>query len=97
MAFLLERFDVVKQHYDGTGIFHYHDNVSTSTADPTSGKTGDAIATIVAANYFNPVIDQLALGSVIIVSTEAACKLCVVTGLYDTDGKTPKVVLTAAA
>lgn len=97
MAFQLQRFDVIKQHYDGTGIFHYHDNVSTTVADPTSGKTGDALATIVANNYFNPVVDQLAIGSLILISTDLACRVCVVTGLYDTDGKTPKVVLTAAS
>ena len=88
MAFQLANFDVIKQHYDKTGLFHYHESV---------GATGDAITAIIAANFFNPVIDQLAIGSVIIVSTPAACKVVVVTGLYDVDGTTPKVVVTAAA
>ena len=96
MAFQLANFDVIKQHYDKTGLFHYHESVG-ATADPTTGRTGDAIAAIIAASFFNPVIDQLAIGSVIIVSTPAACKVVVVTGLYDTDKTTPKVVVTAAA
>lgn len=94
MAFQLANFDVIKQHYDKTGLFHYHESVG-ATADPTTGRTGDAISAIIAANYFNPVIDQLAIGAVIIISTSVAVKVAVVTGLYDTDGTTPKVVVAA--
>ena len=96
MAFQLANFDVIKQHYDKTGLFHYHESVG-APADPTTGRTGDTISAIIAANYFNPVIDQLAIGSVIIISTTLACKVVVVTDLYDTDRTTPKVVVTAAA
>ena len=96
MAFQLANFDVIKQHYDKTGLFHYHESVG-ATADPTTGRTGDTMTAITTAKYFNPVVDQLALGSVIIISTTLACKVVVVTGLYDTDGTTPKVVVTAAA
>lgn len=97
MAFQLERFDVVKQHYDGTGLFIYHDTVGAGNTDPTSGKAGDAIATIAAEGFFNTVADQLAIGSVIIVATTAAVKLYVVTGVVDKTTNKPKVVLTAAA
>lgn len=95
MAFQLSSFDVLKQHYDGTGLFHYHDSVDPAKADPTTGRKGDALATIATAGFFNPVVDQLAIGSLIIVSTIAACGVYVVTKLYDTDDTTPEVTLTA--
>lgn len=84
MAFQLSCFDVIKQHYDGSGIFHYHDTVDPAKADPTSGRKGDAITAIAANGFFNPVIDQLVLGSVIIISTISACAVYVVTGLENT-------------
>lgn len=93
MAFQLANFDVIKQHYDKTGLYHYHETVGTSDTDPTTKRSGDAIATIMAANYFNPVADQLAIGSIIIVSTPLAVNVGVVTGVVDADGDT-KIVLT---
>lgn len=107
MAFQLSCFDVVKQHYDGSGIFHYHDTVDSTKADPTSGRKGDTVATIAADGFFNPVIDQLGLGSVIIISTIAGCGVYVVTGLTGTETvgegtaattvTVPKVKLTKAS
>ena len=97
MAFQLANFDLIKQHYDGTGLFHYHESVKKTDTDPTTKRKGDDLATITAAEFFNPVYDQLAVGSVIIVSTPEAVETHVVTAVYDTDGTTPKVTLNAAA
>ena len=40
MAFKLERFDIIKQNYDNTGIYFYHDTVGPGTT--AAPKDGDA-------------------------------------------------------
>lgn len=86
MAFLMERFDIVKQYADKTGLYVYHDTVGSKT-DPTSGVAGDLMAAVKTANFFNPVADILqVVGALIMVTTTDGAALFRVTKVY-TDGK----------
>lgn len=83
MAFKLERFDILKQNYDKTGLYIYHDTVGAA-----DGADGDALATILADDFFNPVVEELAdLGGVIIVTAIDGVALVKVTQLYDAEGE----------
>lgn len=83
MAFKLERFDIIKQNYDKTGLYFYHDTVGAA-----NGADGDALATILADDFFNPVVEELAdLGGVIIVTATDGVALVKVTQLYDAGGE----------
>lgn len=86
MAFLMERFDIIKQYADKTGLYVYHDTVGGKT-DPTSGVAGDLIAAIKANNFFNPVADILQVpGALIMVTATDGAALFKVTKVY-TAGK----------
>lgn len=86
MAFLMERFDIVKQYADKTGLYVYHDTVG-GKADPTSGVQGDLMAAIKTANFFNPVADILQVpGAMIIVSATDGAAVFKVTKVF-TAGK----------
>lgn len=86
MAFLMERFDIVKQYADKTGLYVYHDTVG-GKADPTSKVQGDLIAAIKTNNFFNPVADILQVpGALIMVTATDGAALFRVTKVY-TAGK----------
>lgn len=86
MAFLMERFDIVKQYADKTGLYVYHDTVGSKT-DATSGVAGDLMAAVKTANFFNPVADILQVpGALIMVTTTDGAALFKVTKVY-TSGK----------
>lgn len=90
MAFKLERFDILKQNYDKTGLFFYHDTVGTAG-------DGNALATIVADDFFNGVVDELAeVGAIIFVSAVDGAGVYTVTQLYDENGEVEVKVTTAA-
>ena len=94
MAFLMERFDIVKQYADKTGLYVYHDTVGGKT-DPTSGVAGDLIEAIKTNNFFNPVADILQVpGALIMVTATDGAALFRVTEVY-TAGK-PTVKITEA-
>ncbi len=82
MAFKMERFDILKQNYDKTGLFFYHDTVGTANSG-----TGNTLAQITAEDFFNPVVEELSeLGALIFVSATDGAGLYKVTQLYDGDG-----------
>lgn len=96
MAFDLGRFDVIKQNYDKTGLYMYHDTVGTAT-DPSTKVAGDLKAAIAAAGFFNPVAETLqAPGGIIIVTATDGGGVYRVTGVYGEDGK-PNVTVAALA
>ena len=70
---MLERFDIIKQHHDKTGLYMYHDTVGAAT-DPSSKVAGNLIADIVADNFFNSVADILQVpgGLIYITATDGA-------------------------
>ena len=91
MTFLLERFDVIKQNHDKTGIYLYHDTVGTAT-DPTSKTAGNLIATIIADNFFNKVADILQVpGGLIYVTATDGAGIYRVTQVYDATTKAAAV------
>lgn len=84
MVFKLERFDILKQNYDKTGLFFYHDTVGTANSG-----NGNTLAQITATDFFNPVVDELAeVGALIFVSTVDGAGLYKVTQLVDGNGDT---------
>ena len=44
MTFALERFDIVKQNYDKSGLYIYHDTVGKGNTDPNSKIAGNSLA-----------------------------------------------------
>ena len=83
MAFLLERFDIIKQHHDKTGIYMYHDTVGAAT-DPSSNTAGSLIGAIVADNFFNSVADVLQVpGGLIYVTATDGAGIYKVTQVYN--------------
>lgn len=83
MAFLLERFDIIKQHHDKTGIYMYHDTVGATT-DPVSKVAGSLIAAIVASGFFNPIADVLQVpGGLIYVTATDGAGIYKVTQVYN--------------
>jgi hypothetical protein len=97
MAFLLERFDVIKQNYDKTGLYMYHDTVGTTAEDPSSGVKGDLLATITAANFFNAVAETLQVpGALIMITATDGAGLYKVTQVYDSSTGKPAVTVVAA-
>jgi hypothetical protein len=83
MAFLLERFDIIKQHHDKTGLYMYHDTVGATT-DPSSKVAGSLIAAIVADNFFNSVADTLQVpGGLIYVTATDGAGIYKVTQVYN--------------
>jgi len=83
MAFLLERFDILKQHHDKTGIYMYHDTVGAVT-DPSSKTAGDLVAAIVADNFFNKVADILQVpGGLIYVAATNGAGIYRITQVYN--------------
>lgn len=92
MAFKMERFDILKQNYDKTGLFFYHDTVGTANSGD-----GNTLAQIVADDFFNGVVDELAeVGAIIFVSAVDGAGVYTVTQLYDGDGEVEVKVTTAA-
>lgn len=90
MAFKMERFDILKQNYDKTGLFFYHDTVGTANSGD-----GNTLAQITAEDFFNPVVEELSeLGALIFVSATDGAGLYKVTQLYD-DG-VPEVTVAPA-
>lgn len=88
----MERFDILKQNYDKTGLFFYHDTVGT--ADDGDGNT---LAQITATDFFNGVVNELAeIGALIFISATDGAGLYKVTQLYDGDGDVEVVVANAA-
>lgn len=84
MGFKLERFDILKQNYDKTGLFFYHDTVGTA-----NNGDGNTLAQITATDFFNSVVDELAeVGALIFVSTVDGAGLYKVTQLVDGNGDT---------
>lgn len=91
MAFLLSRFDIIKQNYDSTGLYLYHDTVGNKL-DPISEVEGDLLATIKADGFFNDVASILQKpGGLILVSTTDGGGLFKVTQVYNTGTTVPAV------
>ena len=67
MTFALERFDIVKQNYDKSGLYIYHDTVGKGNTDPNSKIAGNSLAEIAADNFFNPVAEELQVPGGIII------------------------------
>lgn len=96
MTFTLERFDIVKQNYDKSGLYIYHDTVGKDNIDPNSKKAGNNLAEIAADNFFNPVAEELQVpGGIIIVTATDGIGIYNVNQVYDTTTKAPAVKLTA--
>lgn len=96
MAFLMERFDIVKQYADKTGLYVYHDTVGSKT-DPTSKVQGDLIAAIKTNNFFNPVADILQVpGALIMVTATDGAALFKVTQVYDSSSGAAAVQIAEA-
>lgn len=84
MAFLLERFDIIKQNHDKTGLYLYHDTVGTAAADPSSKVAGNTIAQVIADEFFNAVADILQVpGGLIYVTTTDGAGIYKVTQVYN--------------
>lgn len=102
MAFLLERFDVIKQNYDKTGLYMYHDTVGATAEgataeDPSSGVKGDLLATITADNFFNAVAETLQVpGALIMITAIDGAGLYRVAQVYDKSTDKPAVKVVAA-
>lgn len=97
MAFLLERFDIIKQNHDKTGLYLYHDTVGTSAADPSSKVAGNTIAQVIADGFFNAVADVLQVsGGLIYVTTTDGAGIYKVTQVYDATTKAAAVKVTYA-
>lgn len=96
MAFLMERFDIIKQYADKTGLYLYHDTVG-SKEDPTSKTQGDLIAAIKADNFFNAVADILQVpGAIIIVTATDGAAVFKVTEVFDSGSGAPAVKVAEA-
>lgn len=90
MAFKLERFDILKQNYDKTGLFFYHDTVGTA-----NNGDGNTLAQITATDFFNSVVNELAeVGALIFISATDGAGLYQVTQLYDGNGEVEVKVAT---
>ena len=86
MVFTFERFDIIKQNHDKTGLYLYHDTVGATT-DPSSKKAGNVIAEVVANGFFNPAADILQVpGGLIYVTTTDGAGIYKVTQVYDSNG-----------
>lgn len=97
MAFLLERFDVIKQNYDKTGLYMYHDTVGATAEDPSSGVKGDLLAAITVANFFNAVAETLQVpGALIMITATDGAGLYRVAQVYDSSTGKPAVKIVAA-
>lgn len=95
MTFALERFDIVKQNYDKSGLYIYHDTVGKGNTDPNSKIAGNSLAEIAADNFFNPVAEELQVpGGIIIITTTDGIGVYNVNQVYDVT-KAPAVKLTA--
>lgn len=91
MTFLLSRFDIIKQNYDSTGLYLYHDTVGNKL-DPISEVEGDLLATIKADNFFNDVAGILQKpGGLILVSATDGGGLFKVTQVYNAGTTVPAV------
>ena len=96
MTFALERFDIVKQNYDKSGLYIYHDTVGKDNIDPNSKKAGNNLAEIAADNFFNPVAEELQVpGGIIIITATDGIGVYNVNQVYDATTKAPAVKLTA--
>lgn len=95
MTFALERFDIVKQNYDKSGLYIYHDTVGKGNTDPNSKIAGNSLAEIAADNFFNPVAEELQVpGGIIIITATDGIGVYNVNQVYDVT-KAPAVKLTA--
>ena len=95
MTFALERFDIVKQNYDKSGLYIYHDTVGKGNTDPNSKIAGNSLAEIAADNFFNPVAEELQVpGGIIIITATDGIGVYNVNQVYD-GTKAPAVKLTA--
>ena len=95
MTFALERFDIVKQNYDKSGLYIYHDTVGKGNTDPNSKIAGNSLAEIAADNFFNPVAEELQVpGGIIIITATDGIGIYNVNQVYD-GTKAPAVKLTA--
>lgn len=95
MTFALERFDIVKQNYDKSGLYIYHDTVGKGNTDPNSKKAGNNLAEIAADNFFNEVAEELqAPGGIILITATDGIGVYNVNQVYD-NAKAPAVKLTA--
>lgn len=91
MAFKMERFDILKQNYDKTGLFFYHDTVGTA-----NDGDGNTLAQITATDFFNDVVNELAaVGALIFISATDGAGLYRVTQLYDSNGEVEVKVATS--
>ena len=55
--FTHERLDIIKQEYDGTGVYYYHDTVGQDSVYQNA--PGDSLGEILAPGFFNPAGEEL--------------------------------------
>lgn len=89
----MERFDILKQNYDKTGLFFYHDTVGTA-----NDGDGNTLAQIIATDFFNGVVNELAeVGALIFISATDGAGLYQVTQLYDGNGEVEVKIATSGS